>query len=110
MHVTTVQSTTTENTGAIVIVCGMDITDQGKLELTTPLRTRMEPDGVITETLDNLDGYLVLNNWPALSEQQRQSIIDVDTLARSNPAIEAGRAAWIEDNQPPEPVPEPRDA
>lgn len=97
-------------TGGIGIQLGLRYVDEDGDEISaTALRRMVDPNGDLDQNIDDLNGYLATNKYPAISDASVTLLHAIDTAARANPEIEAARAKWIEDH-PPTPVveqPEP---
>jgi hypothetical protein len=97
--VISLNSTSVDIFGGIKIVLGKNLVEDGDTMSSEQHVSVMSPDGDITKTLDDTDAYLTLNKWPALSTEQRQIVIDLDTAARANPTTEANRQKWITESE-----------
>lgn len=92
MKQTSVKQVVLENNGNLTMVIGMEIAEGGEIQFTNPLFRVVPPDGDLVINMDEIDTYLVANGYPAMTEEQRQVIMDVDAAARASAEIEANRA------------------
>lgn len=100
-------SVTLNEDGSIPLLFGLDIMEGTERIHRTPLRRIIEPNGDLTQNLDDIENYTTAQGYVSLTPEMRQLVADIDALARANETIEANRAAWIASQPPPMAVPEP---
>lgn len=91
-----------EEGGALGLTLLLRYVDEDGVPIqSTPLRRVVDPNGDIDQNVDDLNAWLVANKYPEIAAATVTLLRDLETAARAHPDIEASRAKWIEDHQPP---------